>query len=503
MSKSAKKRKRQQRAKQLEAAQSRKIVPITEHRRFDAGMVDRLTQSWTSAPSNINNELYHNLRTMRSRSRDLYKNNEYGRHFFRTLVSNVVGPNGVTFQSHARDARGQLDQLDNERIEQRMTQWSRKGQCDVTRKFTRPILERLYVLSLAMDGEAIFRKHTPFSNEQLFALEHIDPELLDIDHNVPARNGLGRIVMGVEVDEFWAPVAYHFLTQHPSPFLTPQRNPERIRIPANEIIHDFIPMYANQVRGMPWIHAGMRALRQLGGYREAAVVASRVGANKLAFWRSQDGQSAPIDGQDGTGDAFMDSEPGEMREISSDVDLLSWDPNYPHEQFGDFNEHMLRGLSGAFGMAYFTLNNDLKTVNLSSARIGQQNERDEYRFVQHFMIDSWHLNWFPDWLTMQIPMMGLPMTRFDKFNSPSWQPRTWPSPDPLKDAQTNELNLNLHVTSPQRVIRSMGQDPEEVMTEIAQWNEMLTQAGINTAPQEATQETEDDEQGSEEAETEE
>lgn len=497
MSKSAKKRKRQQHKRQQLVAQRRATVtPITDARRFEGGMVDRLTASWTTSPTNINNEIYHNLRTMRARSRDLERNNEYGKHFFRTLTTNVIGPSGIEFQSRGLKRNGELDAKDNDRVEQRMRRWSKVGSCDVTRRLSRSMLEAMYTLQLARDGEVIVRKHFGFPNAHAYALEFIDPELLDLDRN-EAEDDLGnRVVMGVHVDRFWAPIGYYFLTKYPHPFGDIARNPEYRYVPAEEIVHAFIPMYPNQVRGIPWVHAGMRALRDLGGYREAAIVASRVGAAKMGFWVSPDGQSGPIDGVDSTGDAYTSAQAGEFRQIGADVSLQAWDPTYPHEQFGEFNKAMLRGLSGAFGMAYFTMNNDLESVNLSSARIGLQNERDTYKTVQNFVIETLCDGYFPEWLLLQLPAMNIPTTQVEKFIEPSWQARTWPSPNPLDDAKTAELHIKLKTTSPQRVIRAAGHDPDEILNEIEQWNTRLQEMGLM---QVAAEESEDEDESEDES----
>lgn len=459
-------------------------APVTGQRKFEGGIHDRLTSSWTSSNVSINSEIYNSLETLRARSRDLYNNNEYARHFFGMLVTNTVGPDGVGYQSLARRQDGRLDESDNERLEMRMRNWSMAGNCDASRRLSRAAMERQFVLQLARDGEVLARKLPGFSNDYGYALQFIDTDLLDLHHNVDAGRGQNRIVMGVEVDEYDAPVAYHLLTRHPKPFAqtVALNSNERTRIPADQIIHSFITLRPGQVRGVPWIHAGMRGLRDLGGYREAAVIASRVGASKMGFWTSPDGMGAPYDGMDSAGNLVDNAEPGRFQQLPEGVSLEAWDPTYPHDQFDAFNKAMLRGLAGAFGVAYFTLNNDLEGVNLSSARIGLQNERDFYKTVQNLMVDTFHRDWFPEWLSMQLMLIPeLPMSRFEKFNAAAWLPRTWASPDPIKDAQTASLLIGMNLTSPQRVIRERGHDPDEVLREIEQWNARLDELGIPAA----------------------
>jgi lambda family phage portal protein len=458
----------------------RVVVPVNR-RSFDGGAHDRLVASWTSSNQSANSEIYNNLQTMRARSRDLYNNNEYAKHFMNMIVTNVVGSDGIGYQSMARQRNGSLDTRDNDMFEARMSAWSKVGQCDVTRRLSRVMLERQFVLGLVRDGEAIIRKFPGFSNEFGFALQAVDPDLLDIDYNVPAGRAQNQIIMGVEIDRFGASIAFHFLDKHPDPFSMPAAmdRRQRTRVPADQVIHAFLPLRPGQVRGVPWVHAGMRALRDLGGYREAAVIASRVGASKMGFWTSPDGLGAPYDGKDNVGNLVDDVEPGRFQQLPEGVSLASWDPTYPHDQFDSFNKAMLRGLAGALGVSYFTLNNDLEGVNLSSARIGLQGERDVYRFVQNFVVETLNENWYPEWLSMQLMLMpNMPSSRFDKFNAAAWIPRTWGSPDPVKDAQTAGILIGLNLTSPQRVIRERGHDPDEVLREIEQWHERLEELGL-------------------------
>lgn len=457
---------------------TRARFPRTSVRKFEAGALGRLTSSWTTHQQSINAEIYHSLKTLRARSRDLQQNNEYAKHFLNLLQINIVGPKGVGFQSRAKRPDGTLDVMDNDRIEDRWRRWTKPGQCDVTRRLSFRQLERLFIEGLARDGEVLMRKVRGFDNEFGYALELIDVDRLDVDLNQLPRAERGRIIMGVELDDWGAPAFYHISNRHPDNFQEPADPIQRAPIPAQDIIHAFIPMRPNQVRGVPWMHAGMRALRDLGGYREAAIIAARVGASKLGFWTSEDGQSAPYDDKDATGNLIQDAEPGTFHQVPAGVELSSWSPEYPHEQFDTFNKAVLRGLAGAFGVAYFNLNNDLESVNHSAARTHIVAERDFYMMVQQFLTDSLHDHIFPEWLTFQIRPMDLPMSRFDKFNSPSWHPRRWSWIDPLKDEQANALAYGMRTKSLRRIIEERGDDADEVWAEMEADEARLRKGGI-------------------------
>lgn len=464
-------------------------------RKFNAGQVDRLTSSWTTYQQSINAEIYHSLKTLRARSRDLQQNNEYAKHFVNLMIMNVVGPRGIGFQSRAKRRDGSLDRLDNEAIEARWKSWSKRGQCDVTRRLSLRQIERLFVQGLVIDGEVLLRKVTGYANDHQYALEFIDPDRLDVDLNLMPRDGRGRVIMGVEIDDFGAPAYYHILNRHPDNWQETADPIKRVRVPADEIIHAFLPSRPMQCRGVPWMHAGMRALRDLGGYREAAIVASRVGASKMGFWTSEDGQSAPYDDVDATGNLVDAPEAGTFQQVPDGVSLTSWDPTYPHEQFDAFNKAVLRGLAGAFGIAYFNLNNDLESVNFSAARTHILAEREFYMQVQNFMTETLHDHIFPEWLVWQLTPMGLPVSRFDKFNSPTWHPRRWQWVEPLKDEQANSLAYGMRTKSLRRIIEERGEDADEMWAEMAADQARLQELGIPvTLPSGVTLQDQDDEQ---------
>ena len=80
--------------------------------------------------------------------------------------------------------------------------------------------------------------------------------------------------MGVELNKFRKPVAYHVLTYHPGDYdyTTSGKSPKHVRIPADRMIHLYDPNRAGQSRGEPWMTSAISAMKQLGALREAAVV---------------------------------------------------------------------------------------------------------------------------------------------------------------------------------------------------------------------------------------
>lgn len=452
-------------------------------RGFKAGESTRLTASFKTTGASINTDLYRHLRPMRTRSRDLWQNNEYMKRFIGLARDNIVGPAGTRLQNRARRRNGELDKPDNDLIEAHWLNFGLPANCTVTGRLSWPEVERLFIETAARDGEVLIRKRLGYAGSaHNYALQFLDIDRLDVELNEQARPGRNKIVMGVELDQDDRPVAYHILADgHPEGSLIfDTRMRRHVRIPAESMIHAFITHRPEQVRGVPWAHAAIIGLNDLGGYREAAIIAARVGANKLGFFTAPDGDPDVGDGIDETGNTIMNSEPGEFNAIPAETEIQSWDPAYPNGEFEPFNKNLLRGISGGLNVAYHNLASDLEGVNMSSARVGELAERDGWKALQSWMMGALHAAVFPEWLRHQLAIGALPLPpgQFAKFNAPRWQPRRWTWIDPLKDEQANAVAYGMRTKSLGQIIRERGEDPDETFDEIADEHTRLNALGI-------------------------
>lgn len=459
-------------------------------RAFAAADFGRLTSSWKHAITSIDRDLQTQLTVLRGRSRELCANNEYAKRFLHQCKVNIVGAHGIALQNHARDANGTLDRAANTAIETAWRDWSKRGHCEVTGKLSRADIERLIIESVARDGEVLIRKVPGYDNSSRYALQIIEADFLDERLNIERSNGTS-IRMGVDLDVWGKPTAYHLLRKHPGDMRSIQSR-EHIVVSAEDILHIFIPLRPHQTRGIPWMHASMISLFDLGGYREAAIVAARVGAAKMGFFTSPTGEEYQGDAVDGAGNLITEAQPGTFDQLAEGTTLESWDPTYPHDQFESFNKALLRGISGGLGVAYHTFANDLEGVNFSSARAGILEERDTWTMLQEWLIQSFDNLVYPEWLKYSL-MTGriimpngtaLPSTKFDKFNAGTFQGRRWSWVDPLKDIQANRESIAQRIRSISSVIRETGNDPDDVFEEIAQEREKLAAMGIT--PEELT-----------------
>ena len=158
----------------------------------------------------------------------------------------------------------------------------------MTRRLTLVDIQNLAAVGMAPDGEVLIRKvRNLHKNPFHFASQIYEPDVLDERLTDDRQN----IKMGVELDEWEEPVAYHMLAKHPGEthFGVVQQGQKHIRVPADEIIHLFVIESIGQTRGLPWTVSALRRLHMAGKYEESALVAARMGGAKMGFIQSPQG----------------------------------------------------------------------------------------------------------------------------------------------------------------------------------------------------------------------
>lgn len=452
---------------------------------FIAAHQDRLTASWMAQARAINEELRSDLDKLRARARDLGKNNDYARKFLRMVARNLVGPAGFTLQCRVEDAPGQPDSAANSAIEAAFYVWARRGSAEITGRQSFADLSRAVAVAVARDGEALVRivRGAAAGNGVGLALQHIDAGRLDTQMNRAPGNGRNAILMGVEVDEFHRPMAY-WIKERVDASTGASR-----RFPAADMLHIFLPEQAEQARGLPWMHAAMLSMHDLGEFNRSALLAARKGADTLGWLTTPEG-TAPADmaGQESASEALYLPNTGDKAYIDvlpEGVDFKAYDSNYPNQVFDPFTKAILRRIASGLDVAYNSLANDLEGVNYSSIRAGVLEERDQWTTLQNWFIDAFLEPVFDEWFRLAM-LSGitlpngapLPVAKADKFRAHEWQGRRWAWVDPMKDIEAARLAVKSGIASPQMIAAQNGVDVEDVLKSIAAFERMAKDNGV-------------------------
>jgi lambda family phage portal protein len=524
---------------------------------FDGGKFSRLTSTWLLSGLSADSEIRTHLFTLRTRCRDLERNNDYARGFGEDMEANTLGSEGVVLQMKiqeeadriihnadekdfieyyqettnarrdkirsklvrrgiaeplaremfpeikllhrngnraAKVLKGQQDVFANDQTEKAWKLFGLKKNFSVSRELTRKEGEKLWLRSTWRDGACLVRKVKGFDNDFGFSLQFIDIDWLDLNYNTVLSNG-NEIRMGKEYNQWKQCVAYHLLVKNPGDWMwsagltgwgsTGTGRFGRHRVDASEIIHGYVRERIDQSREIPWMVSVITRLQMLGKWEEAALVASLLSARKTGTWYSDlfsDQMTLTKD--------FMQAQDGEFEEATEPgqdtIAPYGWkyqvnDPKWPNANVEQFRKIMLQGTAaGLPGASYHRVSQDPSGLSFSNLRGIELQSRESWMMIQSFMRDNFHTEIFEPWLEAAL-MSGaipLPVSKFDKFNKPSWIFRRWKGIDPIKEAEANKANLLLANITRTKIAAESGYDFEEIIEQLILEEDMLEVSGL-------------------------
>lgn len=303
--------------------------------------------------------------------------------------------------------------------------------------------------------------------------------MVDETLNETFRSTGNEIRMGVEVDRYGKPVAYHVLTKHPGDYTwaSPLTTKKYVRISADRMVHVFIKRRPGQTRGEPPLAPVMNDIKLLSGYREAEITHRRIAASKMGFY-TRDDKSGPVDDLsddiEDDGSLVQEVEPGRFEVLPQGYGFQSFDTDAASTDYADFETQIFRSIAAGLGPSYFDIAMDMSDASYSAARQGLISEREFYRVMQAFFIDRFMAPIYRRWLETNMGgvndlMSTIPTYRFDKFAGASrFVARGWPWVDPAKDIAAAEAAVELGITSRQRIVAERGEDYDEIQDELGE-----------------------------------
>jgi lambda family phage portal protein len=463
----------------------RKEKKPAQKRSYHGANIGRLFADFVTSSRSADSEIKPSLRILRDRCREISRNHPYAKRYLQILATNVVGSTGVRLQVRKRNTDGSLDTLGNRIVEQAWQQWGRKGTCTADGRLSWNQAQRLFIETLARDGEVLIRKiRNPRGNQFGFTLQFIEADYLDEDYNTRLTNG-NEVRMGVEINSAGRPQSYFLFEDHPYHMdsFGSRTARKHVQVPASEIIHAFIQDRAGQTRGVPMMSNVLSRLKMLDGYEEAELVAARIGASKMGFFTSPSGDQYIGDDYDGAS-PIMAAEPGTFSQLPEGMSFQSFDPQHPTSAFAEFEKAILRGIASGLGVSYVSLSNNLEGVSYSSIRQGTIEDRDHFKMLQTFMIEMFVDEVYRAWLEQAITYnaINLPMTKYDLFaDNVTYRARGFSWVDPQKEINASIAAVSNGIISLQDVHSQYGKDTEEVFEAISREKDLADQYNIKTA----------------------
>lgn len=466
-------------------------------RMYESAITDRLNADFAVSQTSANAEILTSAIAARSRARRLERDNPYAVSILTAFQNNVAGDDPFRLQMHLgkRNADGEF-------IEERETNqliedwWEDAGMPEnftVRRDMSRLEAYLQAVASLVRDGGILWRKHRAFpKNKYRYAVETLEVDRLDHNFNRPRTGTQNGIQFGIELDEWEGPIAFWILTRHPGDVTGysgsyPGSNGRfRQQISSDEIIALWdIRTRAGQYVGMPRFSSIIQRLHRLDQYDIAEITAA-IWASCKPFFLTRKNTSGDYSGDEQTeaGEKVSVSEPATGEILPDGYEPVLVDPKHPTEAYPAFTKTNLRAAGVGSGIAYHTLAGDLEAVNFSSGRMGENQQRDEFKKLQKHMILNLVRPDFNERLRYAILSgeLQVPLGRLEEIQRAAvFHGKRWPYVNPLQDAQADVLRIEKGLDSRQRVVAESdrGGTFEDVCDEQSTDNAFAEDAGLD------------------------
>ncbi|WP_375704332.1 phage portal protein, partial [Bartonella sp. AD328YNZD] len=201
-------------------------------------------------------------------------------------------------------------------------------------------------------------------------------EMLDLTYNGPAEIEGNYIRMGIEFDASGKRVAYHFWEHHPyddCPANRAFKSQERVRVPAEMVLHIKERRIAGQLRGSPKITRCMTKIFQLESYDDAELDRKRTAALFAAFVKDNSPNVAKLSDNRDKNDVEEEYEapaiaPGASLYLGENKEVTF---SNPVEVGGSYEAFQFRNISkicSALNMPYAVVTGDVTRGNFSNVR---------------------------------------------------------------------------------------------------------------------------------------
>ena len=450
-------------------------------RAFKAAFNSRFVDWLFTSGHKVNNDLISQLKILIERSRDLSKNNEIFRAYLNNCQRGIVGAEGFRLQMQIKNSDGTLNEALNDEIEWAWYQFTNKKNLEVSEKLNDVDFDTLLLRTLLIDGEAFIQiikdSKSPYGVKfKLIDSLCVDTELLQI--MTETQNG---IYNGVEVDHNYKTVRYWLREAYNGNY----QSGRLYALPADQVIHLYVPQFIDQVRGYSPIVASYDSLKQLDDFAVAELIAAKISSCQGVFYERNDksptGDFLDQGNMNDQGSFLRELSPGMASIVPAGYNIKTLTPNHPNSNYDGFTKAITKKVAAAMGTNYNSLNGDLQNVNYSSLRSASIGEGAFFKGWQRFIIENWKNIEFELFLKGYLinSKSSLKPSAYSQYlKSYRFIPKVDPNYDIAKEAVAVERMLKLGLTSHIIEIEKRGFDPQELVKDEVKWRELCDKNGL-------------------------
>lgn len=463
--------------KPLERAR-RGALSVRASAAHEAASAGRRLRLWQPGAYGPNTAILSDLTLLRTRSRDLVRNNPWISRGVSSWVANEVGC-GITFKAQSSDAA--FNTAADALWERQIQYFDADGMMDFNGMLAQIVRTR------RASGEIFIRRRVR-RNDGSFPVplqyQLLEPEFCPHENTfISTLPGL-MVKAGIEFNGIGQRTAYYMYRSHPNDFFAAQPNDLQLNpVPASEIIHHYAVLRPGQIRGIPAIVQAMIKAKEFDEYDDAELMRKR---NKSAYtgvlrrqaFDDNDYKYDPFTGEllekDDAGVGIQNIEGGSMIQLLPGEDVTMFDGDTTGRGYEEFIRQQLLGIGAGQDVPYEFLSGDFSQLNDRTLRVVLA---EYHRTIEQ---DRWQLTvpqvCYPIWkdfIDMAILSGALPEPADYAANKEDYQkvachPEGWPYLHELQDANADAARLKAGLASRKRIAAEAGEDIREIDQERAE-----------------------------------
>lgn len=423
---------------------------------------------------------------VRAQVRYLERNHDIARGIMRTMVNNIVGPDGIGVEFQPRRANGTIHTEYAQQLADAYRDWCRRP--EVTQSMQWSQCQRMMARTWLRDGEAFAQEVVGqvtglvHGTRVPYSLELFEADMIPLDYDDEAKN----IRQGIERNAWGRKVAAWVYKTNPLDSWVLPNSAALKRVSWDNILQVAVLDRLGQMRGVSEFASIITRLEDIKDYEESERIAAKIAAMLTAYVKRQ----AP----DGAG--YVSPEPGPNGEVAprdlrlqpgmiidslavgEDIGMI--DSNRPNPNLVTFRAGQLRAAAAGVGASFSSI-----SKQYDGTFSAQRQELVEQWVNYAVLCDEFVCQLIQPVVERFITVAHISgIARMPKDLKPGthddvlYVGQAMPWIDPLKEANAFESLVRNGFISEPEVIRKAGRSPEAVMQQMAAWRALAKQNGL-------------------------
>ena len=489
---------------------------LEENGYITSGSSKRSMRAWNPGANSADQDIIPKLESLRASSRDLYMNTPMATGALRRLRTNAIGF-GLRLQCRIdREVLGLDDDAADaweRNTEREFLSWANSPECDAARTLAFPQLTALAFFSTSLSGDCFTLLPRIPRQGQVYDLRI---QIIEGDYvcNPYTQIDTNRICGGVEVDEYGAPIAYHFRRPLLDGLAGSTGGLDHwVRIPAygpntgrRQVFHLYDKERPGQRRGVPMLAPVIEELKQITRLSKAEIQAAIINSYFTVFVKSQSsvgnvlspgfippGAYSPgmsgvstLNSADDRDDVLYEMGSGNVIEMAEGEDIALADPRRPNANFEPFFLAIVKQIGGSLGIPFEELILHF-SASYSASRAALQEAWKFYRERRLWAAMYFCQPIYKEWLVEAIAKGRISAPGFfsDPVIQDAWSGSVWTGSgqgqlDPLKETKASILRIKNHLgTYEDEYVAITGNDWDGAMNRLSREKKHLESVGLS------------------------